>query len=262
MEKMPVLFVGNGSTMNAIEENEFSMEWRKIGQTIPRPDAVLCISANWETQGTMVTAMASPRTIHDFGGFPRALYEVHYPAAGNPELAKEIREMIPEPQIEPDQNWGLDHGCWSVLRHMFPDADVPVVQMSLDYTREPRFHFELGMKLSKLREKGVLIIGSGNMVHNLRMVAWDKLDVPGFGYDWAVRANEKIKTCILEEDVEPLLNYKDQGNDFELAIPTPDHFLPLLYILALKEEGDKVGLFNDKMTGGSLSMTSVRIDSK
>lgn len=256
--KMPVLFVGHGSPMNAIEENEFVEGFRKISSEIPKPAAILCISAHWETKGTFVTAMEKPKTIHDFGGFPPALYEVQYPAPGSSSLAQIVIELVKSANVQPDLDWGLDHGTWSVVKHLYPNADVPVVQLSLDYQKTPKQHYELGKELSALREKGILIIGSGNMVHNLGMVAWDKLDAD-FGYDWALEANQKMVQCILDDNHEPLINYKKQGRAFDLAIPTPEHFWPLLYILGLKTQEDSVKIFNNKPVGGSLTMTSVKI---
>jgi 4,5-DOPA dioxygenase extradiol len=258
-EKLPVIFVGHGSPMNAIEENEFVTGWRDIGKTIPKPDAILCVSAHWETRGTHVTAMEKPRTIHDFGGFPAELYEVQYPAPGDPELAKEIKTIIKKTQVGLDDKWGLDHGCWSVLKHLYPAADIPVIQLSLDYFQSPKYHYDLGNELSPLRKKGILIVGSGNIVHNLSLVAWDKMEEPGFGYDWAIEANEKVKKFILSNDHQSLIDYKKQGRAFNLAVPTPDHFLPLLYSLALKEENEKIEIFNDKAVAGSLTMTSIKI---
>lgn len=258
--QMPVLFLGHGSPMNAIEENEFVTGFRSIGKTIPKPNAILCISAHWETRGTFVTAMEKPPTIHDFSGFPKALFDVQYPAPGSPELASETKNIIKKTIVGLDDKWGLDHGAWSVIKHLYSDADVPVIQLSLDYYQTPQYHYELAKELSSLRKKGVLIIGSGNMVHNLRMVAWDKLNVDGFGYDWAIEANEKMKKFILSNDHQQLINFKSQGKAFDLAIPTPEHYLPLLYALALKEENEKVSLFNDKALGGSLTMTSMKIE--
>lgn len=259
-EKMPVLFLGHGSPMNAIEENEFVTGFRTVGKEIAKPNAILCISAHWETQGTFVTAMESPRTIHDFGGFPKALFDVQYPAPGSPELAKETQKVIQKTQVGLDDKWGLDHGAWSVIKHLYPNADIPVVQMSIDYTQKPQYHYELAKELTALRTKGVLIVGSGNMVHNLRMVAWNKLNETGFAYDWATEANEKMKQYILNDNHQPLINYTAQGRAFELSIPTPEHYMPLIYALALKDKNEKVSLFNDKAIGGSLTMTSVKID--
>jgi len=258
-EKMPVLFLGHGSPMNAIEENEFVAGFREAGKSIPKPAAILCVSAHWETDGTFVTAMEKPRTIHDFGGFPKALYEVQYPAPGNPELANQASQLVTKTDVGLDQRWGLDHGCWSVVKHLYPQADVPVIQLSLDYSKDPQFHYDLAKEISALRRKGILIIGSGNMVHNLRMVAWDRLNDDEYGYDWALEASDKMKQFILNGDHRQLIGYKSQGKAFELAIPTPEHYLPLLYALALKENIDEVKLFNDKAIGGSLTMTSVRI---
>ena len=257
--RMPVLFVGHGSPMNAIEENEFVHGWRNLGKTLPHPKAILCISAHWETRGTYVTAMSNPKTIHDFGGFPKALYEVEYPAPGSPELASETKHTITKTTVGLDEKWGLDHGAWSVIRPMYPDANVPVIEMSLDYSQYSQSHFELAKELSALRNKGVLIIGSGNMVHNLRMVAWDKMNEPEYGFDWAIQANDKFKTLIKSGDFKSLINYSNLGREVQLAVPTPDHYLPLLYTLALKEENEAVSFFNDKPVMGSLTMTSVRI---
>jgi 4,5-DOPA dioxygenase extradiol len=256
--KMPALFLGHGSPMNAIEENEFTEGWKNIRKTIPNPAAVLCISAHWETMGTFVTGMEKPKTIHDFGGFPEELYEVQYPAPGSPELAREIKTVVTKTQVRLDDRWGLDHGCWSVVKHLYPDADIPVVQMSMDYNLSARQHYDLAKELRIFRNKGILIIGSGNMVHNLRMVAWNKLN-DNYGYDWAIEAGEKMKKYILNGDHEQLINYKSQGRAFDLAIPTPDHYLPLLYVLALQDKDDNVSIFNDKPVGGSLTMTSGRI---
>jgi len=258
-DKMPVLFLGHGSPMNAIEENEFVQGFRKVGKEIPKPNAILVVSAHWETEGTFVTAKEKPKTIHDFGGFPKELYEVQYPAPGSPELAKQIKNEISKTDVGLNVSWGLDHGAWSVVKHLYPNADVPVIQLSLDYTKSPQFHYELAKELRSLREKGVLIVGSGNMVHNLRMVDWRRLNEVDYSYDWASEASEKMKTFILSGDYKQLINYQSHGNEFNLAIPTPEHYLPLLYSVALKDEKDEVSLFNDKAVGGSLTMTSVKI---
>jgi 4,5-DOPA dioxygenase extradiol len=257
--KMPVLFLGHGSPMNAIEENEFVAGFRKAGESIPKPKAILCVSAHWETGGTYVTAMENPRTIHDFGGFPKALFDVQYPAPGSPELATQTRKIVKKTEILPDHKWGLDHGAWSVIKHLYPNADIPVIQMSIDYTKPAQYHYELARELGMLREKGILIIGSGNMVHNLRMVAWDKLNTDNYGFDWAHEASEKIKSYILDNNHRELIRYKSQGKAFDLAIPTPEHYMPLLYALALQDKNEDVQLFNDKAVGGSLTMTSVKI---
>jgi 4,5-DOPA dioxygenase extradiol len=257
-EAMPILFVGHGSPMNGIEENQFVAGFRETAATLPRPRAVVCISAHWETQGTMVTAMQHPRTIHDFGGFPRELYEVQYPAPGSPALARETNRIIHQTEVGLDESWGLDHGAWSVLRHFYPEADVPIIEMSLDYTKDARWHYELARQLAPLRRKGVLIMGSGNMVHNLRMIAWRRMEET-FAYDWALEAGDKMKQLILSGDDGGLIEYRRQGSAFELAIPTPEHYLPLLYTLALRESRESVSLFNDSPVGGSITMTSVLI---
>lgn len=256
---MPVLFLGHGSPMNAIEENEFVKGFRDVSGKIAKPTAILCISAHWETNGTFVTGMDHPKTIHDFGGFPESLYKVQYPAPGDPKLAGEVSDSVKKTRVGLDLNWGLDHGTWSVVKHLYPNADVPVLQLSLDYNKPASYHYELAKELSFLRKKGVLIIGSGNMVHNLGMVAWDKLNADNYGYDWALEANAKMRDFILGHNHLPLINYQSQGKAFELSIPTPEHYLPMLYTLALQTEKDKVELFNDKALGGSLSMTSVMI---
>ncbi|MBX3163347.1 MAG: 4,5-DOPA dioxygenase extradiol [Bacteroidetes bacterium] len=257
-KKMPVLFLGHGSPMNAIEENEFVAGFRNVAKEIPKPNAILCISAHWETKGTFVTAMEKPKTIHDFGGFPKELFEVQYPAPGSPDLARETKTLIKKTTVGLDDKWGLDHGAWSVIKHLFPKADVPVIQLSLDYSQTPQYHYELAQQIKSLREKGVLIIGSGNMVHNLGMVAWKQLNET-FGFDWAIEANEKMKQFILSSNHKQLINFRSQGKAFDLAIPTPEHYLPLLYSLAVKEESDPISLFNDKAVAGSLTMTSVKI---
>ena len=259
--KMPVLFLGHGSPMNAIEENEFVTEFKKLGKELVRPNAILCISAHWETKGTFVTAMQNPPTIHDFGGFPQALFDVQYPAPGSPELAQQTKNIITKTEVGLDEKWGLDHGAWSVIKHLYPNADVPVIQLSIDYSQPAKYHYELAKEISSLRQKGVLIVGSGNIVHNLRMVAWKKLNEE-YAFDWATEANEKMKSHILSGDHQKLIDFKSQGKAFDLAIPTPEHYLPLLYTLALKEENEKITLFNDKAIGGSLSMTSLKIESE
>jgi 4,5-DOPA dioxygenase extradiol len=258
-QKMPVLFIGHGSPLNAIEENEFVTAWRNLGIELPKPQAVLCISAHWETRGTWVTAMEKPDTIHDFGGFPQELYRVQYPAPGSPELAAATRDLVKKTKVNLDDKWGLDHGCWSVVRRLFPDADIPVIQMSLDHYQAPQYHFDLAKDLSSLREKGVMIIGSGNMVHNLRLADWEKINTSGYGFDWAIEASETMKRFILDGNFTQLVNFRSQGSAFNLAIPTPEHFLPLLYSLALKEEGESLHIFNDKALAGSLTMTSIKI---
>jgi 4,5-DOPA dioxygenase extradiol len=261
-DRMPVLFIGHGSPMNAIEENEFSLEWRKAAMQIPRPDAILCISAHWETWGTGVTAMQNPRTIHDFGGFPRELFEVEYPAPGSPQLADTVRNLVKSSQVELDHDWGLDHGAWSVLKQMYPNADIPVVQFSLDYTKTPQQHYNLAKELASLRKDGVLILGSGNIVHNLRRVVWrgsmGDFNQP-FALPWAQEANEIIHTLIVENNHPALADYPSLGPAVQLAVPTPEHYLPFIYTLALKEEQDSIDFFNDKPVAGSLTMTCLMI---
>ncbi len=257
--KLPVLFIGHGSPMNGIEDNEFSRTWAKFGKEIPKPKAVLVISAHWLTNGTHITAMENPKTIHDFGGFPQALFDVEYPAKGNPELAKVTSELITSTHVGLDHDWGLDHGTWTVVRHMYPNADIPVLQLSIDYSKPAQYHYDLAKQLASLRKKGVLIIGSGNMVHNLRMVAWDKLNEPEYGFDWAIEMNTIFKDKISSGDFKALIDYEKLGSAAKLAIPTPDHYYPLLYNIALQEKNDAISFFNDKPVGGSLTMTSVKI---
>ncbi len=257
-ETMPVMFLGHGNPMNALIENEFYKNFTRIGKEIPKPRAILCISAHWETNGTYVTAMEKPPTIHDFGGFPRKLFEMQYPAPGSPELARQTQSLVLPPDIQLDYNWGLDHGAWTVLQPLFPDADVPVIQMSLNDEMSPQSHFDLARQLRPLRDKGVLIIGSGNMVHNLRRAAWDRIH-DEFGYDWALEAQEKMRNYILNNETKKLIRYQEEGSAFNLAIPTPEHYLPLLYVLALRDTKDETEVFNDKAIAGSLTMTSVLI---
>jgi len=258
-EKMPVLFLGHGSPMNAIEENQFVAGFRNMAKTLPQPNAILCISAHWFTKGTKVTAMEMPRTIHDFGGFPKELFAVEYPAKGNPELALETSKLLLPTEVELDHEWGLDHGAWSVIKHLYPEANVPVIQLSIDYSKSPQYHFELAKKLSALRNKGILIIGSGNIVHNLRLVDFYNMDVDNYGFDWAIEAREKVNSYLLDGNFQALINYEKHGQALQLAIPTPEHYLPLIYTLGLKEKQEELSLFNDKLLGGSLSMTSVKI---
>ncbi|WP_434979187.1 4,5-DOPA dioxygenase extradiol [Daejeonia sp. YH14] len=257
--RMPVLFIGHGSPMNAIEENPFVQGFRQKAAELPVPKAILCISAHWFTEGTFITAGENQKTIHDFYGFPKALFEVEYPAKGNPALADETRALLLPHLAEETDDWGLDHGAWSVLRHMYPDAEIPVIQMSIDYTKPPQWHFELAAQLAELREKGILILGSGNIVHNLRMIDWRNINTLGAGWDWAVAAREKINSWLVNGDFKPLLEYQKNGTELQYAIPTPDHFLPLIYTLGLKKKSEELALFNDELIGGSLSMTSVKI---
>ena len=256
---MPVLFIGHGSPMNGIEDTEFSRRWTQMAKEIPTPKAVLVVSAHWFTKGTQITAMDFPKTIHDFGGFPQELFDVQYQAPGNPALAKETAELLHSANVTLDHDWGLDHGTWTVVRHMYPEAKIPVLQLSIDYTKGAQYHYDLAKELYALRHKGVLIIGSGNMVHNLRMVAWDKMKEPGYGYDWALQMNDKFKNLISIGDHNPLINYESLGKEALLAVPTPEHYLPLLYTLGLRGKKDSIAFFNDKAVAGSLTMTSVKI---
>ena len=258
-EQHPVLFIGHGSPMNGIEDTEFSRTWERFGKEIPKPKAVLVISAHWLTNGSHITAMPNPKTIHDFGGFPQELFDVQYPAPGDPELAAMTAGLFDPNTVGLDHDWGLDHGTWTVVRHMYPNADIPVLQFSIDYNKPPQYHYDLARQLKALRKKGVLIIGSGNMVHNLRMVAWDKMDTDNYGFDWAIQMNDTFKNLISNKDHQPLINYESFGTAGRLAIPTPEHYLPLLYTLALQSEADQVTFFNDKAVAGSLTMTSVKI---
>ena len=255
---MPALFVGHGSPMNGIEDNEFSQRWKKMAREIPEPAAVLVISAHWQSKGTRITAMNFPKTIHDFGGFPKALYDVQYPAPGSPPLAVQTQSIIKSAHVELDHDWGLVHGAWTIIRHMYPKADIPVLQLSMDYTKGPQYHYDLAKELYELRKKGVLIVGSGNMVHNLGMIAWDKMNVDGYGYDWALKMNDTFKQLISEGNHKSLINSDRLGIEAKMAIPTPEHYLPLLYTLGVKDSKDSVSFFNDKAVGGSLTMTSVK----
>jgi 4,5-DOPA dioxygenase extradiol len=253
---MPLLFVGHGSPMNAIEKTAFTNGWNTVANEIPKPNAIVCVSAHWQTKGTFLTAMEHPKTIHDFYGFPQELFDVEYPAPGNPALAKETKSLIQKTDAELDETWGLDHGCWSVVKNMYPNADIPVIQMSMDYTQSPLWHYELAKDLVSLRKKGILIIGSGNLVHNLRMMNWHS---PDKGFDWAEEANHKIKNLVLQNEHQQLADYQRLGNDVQLSVPTPEHYLPLLYVLGLKEKNEQVSFFNDKTVYGSISMTSLLI---
>lgn len=261
--KMPVLFVGHGSPMNGIENNPFSDYWKQLARDIPVPKAVLCISAHWLTRGTKVTAMQSPKTIHDFGGFPEELYKVQYPAPGDPALAQETISLIQKTKAEADHDWGMDHGTWTIVRHMYPDAGIPVLQLSIDYNQPAQYHYDLAKELAALRKKGVLIMGSGNMVHNLGMIAWDKIQDPNanYGYDWAQEMNTLFKKHISDKNHKALIEYEKLSSSARLAIPTPDHYYPLLYTLGLQDEKDEASFFNDKYVAGSLTMTSVKFSS-
>ncbi|MFH2038823.1 MAG: 4,5-DOPA dioxygenase extradiol [Chloroflexota bacterium] len=252
--RMPVLFVGHGSPMNAIEDNEFSQAWTRMGTNLPTPRAILCISAHWETAGTAVTAMSQPKTIHDFYGFPPELFAIQYPAPGLPELAEEICSIVKSVSIQPDQKWGLDHGTWSVLARMFPKADIPVLQLSLDRTQPPQYHYDLGRELKTLRDKGVLILGSGNLVHNLGLVTRE-----GIALDWAQDYDARVKEWILQENHTSIIHYEAYGKPAQLAVNSAEHYEPLLYILGLKDSGEMVQFFTEKVVMGSISMRSIMI---
>lgn len=254
---MPAIFFGHGNPMNAVSKNSYTNGWAAIGSSMPRPKAVLCVSAHWYLPGTAVTAMPFPRTIHDFGGFPRELYQVEYPAPGSTELASRVQHLLAPLPVAPDQDWGLDHGAWSVLCHVFPRADIPVVQLSIDETRAPEFHYELAKLLAPLRDEGVLIIGSGNIVHNLHTYAWGKHEVEPF--DWAVRFEKLARGLLLAGDHAPLVHYELLGRDALLSAPTPDHYLPLLYVMALRRSGEAVSFPVAGFDGGSISMLTVQI---
>ncbi|HEV7799171.1 MAG TPA: 4,5-DOPA dioxygenase extradiol [Pyrinomonadaceae bacterium] len=254
---MPAIFFGHGNPMNAVSKNSYTDGWAAIGKSIPRPKAILCVSAHWYLPGTAVTAMAFPRTIHDFGGFPRELYQVEYPASGSVELARRVRDLLAPLPVAMDQDWGLDHGTWSVLCHVFPRADIPVVQLRIDETRPPEFHYELGKLLALLRDEGVLIIGSGNLIHNLHTYAWGKHEVEPF--DWAVRFERLARELLIKGDDAPLVHYESLGRDTLLSAPTPDHYLPLLYVIALRRDGEAVSFPVEGFDGGSISMLTVQI---
>ncbi len=251
--RMPAIFFGHGNPMNALEENAYTKAWRAIGQTIPRPKAILAISAHWYLPATLVTAMEQPRTIHDFGGFPRELYEVQYPAPGDLQLASRLTKHLGADQ---DHHWGLDHGTWSVLCHVFPNADVPVVQLSIDETQPPKFHYDLGTRLAPLRDEGILIVGSGNLVHNLHAYAWGRH--PAEPFDWAVRFEKQARDLLIAGNDEPLIDYESLGRDAVLSAPTPDHYLPLLYVMGARSKDDNVSFPVEGIDGGSVSMLTVQ----
>ncbi|WP_395120687.1 4,5-DOPA dioxygenase extradiol [Rhodanobacter sp. FW102-FHT14D06] len=254
--RMPTIFFGHGNPMNALQDNDWSRGWAAIGQRLPRPRAVLSVSAHWYLPATLLTAMATPRTIHDFGGFPRELFEVQYPAPGDPGLVYRVRELLQPLDVGEDRSWGLDHGTWSVLRHVYPEADVPVVQLSIDESQPPDFHYGLGRLLRPLRDEGILLIGSGDVVHNLHAYAWGRH--PAEPFDWALRFEAKARELMLQGDHHALVDYEALGRDAELSIPTPDHYLPLLYVLGASDEGDAVTFPVEGMDGGSISMLSVQ----
>lgn len=253
---MPVIFFGHGNPMNALSKNAYTDGWNAIGKQLPRPKAILAVSAHWYIPGTAVTAVSQPRTIHDFGGFPRELYQVEYPASGSPELANRVQDLVAPVPVELDERWGLDHGTWSVLHHVFPDADIPVVQLSIDETQPPEFHFEIGRRLAHLRDEGVLIIGSGNIVHNLHTYAWGRHEVEPF--DWAVRFEKQVRQLLLNGDDAPLIAYETLGRDAMLSVPTPEHYLPLLYVMAVRKKDEEVSFPIKGVDGGSVSMLTVQ----
>jgi 4,5-DOPA dioxygenase extradiol len=254
---MPAVFFGHGNPMNALAQNVWTEAWATIGRELPRPRAILCISAHWYLPATLVTAQTTPRTIHDFGGFPRELFEVNYPAPGDPDLARRVRALLAPVAVGLDTSWGLDHGTWSVLCHVYPEADVPVVQLSIDETQPAQFHYELAKQLAPLRDEGVLIVGSGNLVHNLHAYAWGRH--PAEPLDWAVRFDARARELLLANDHAPLVNYESMGRDATLSAPTPDHYLPLLYVIAQRREGDEITFPVEGFDGGSISMLTVRI---
>ena len=254
--RMPAVFFGHGSPMNALEQNRYTEAWRRIGVSMPEPKAILCVSAHWYIRGTAVTAMDRPRTIHDFGGFPQELFEVQYPAPGSPQLAARVRDLLAPVDVRLDQTWGLDHGTWSILMHAFPDANVPVVQLSIDATQPPRYHYELGARLAPLRDEGVLIVGSGNVVHNLGQMRWTEDAKP---YDWATHFNEKARAHLVAREHQALIDYASLGGDARLSVPTPEHYLPLLYVLAQQGEDETISLPADGIEHGSIGMLTALV---
>ena len=256
-EILPSIFFGHGNPMNALADNNYTAGWRFIGQQLPKPKAILSISAHWFVPGTGVTISTSPRTIHDFGGFPRELYQVQYPAPGDPGLARRVQQLLEPLAVGFDSSWGLDHGTWSVLKHVYPDADVPVVQLSIDETKPASFHFELGRRLAPLRGEGILIVGSGNLVHNLHAYAWGR-HMPD-PYDWAIRFEQEARAMMIDGEYKSLIAYENLGADAMLSIPTPDHYLPLLYVIGSAQHGEVVTFPIEGVDGGSISMLTVRV---
>jgi len=256
-DRMPAIFFGHGNPMNALTHNTWTEAWTTVATSVSRPKAILAVSAHWYLPATLVTATDTPRTIHDFGGFPRELYEVKYPAPGQPELASRVQTLLAPISVGSDQQWGLDHGTWSVLCHVFPQADIPVVQLSIDETQPAAFHYEVGKRLAPLRDEGVLVIGSGNLVHNLHAYAWGHHKVEPF--DWAVRFEQRVRELLLAGQDELLINYEALGRDAMLSVPTSEHYLPLLYILALRREGEPISFPVEGVDGGSVSMLTIRI---
>lgn len=256
-EKLPVIFFGHGNPMHAISDNGYTQAWRDMAEQVVKPKAILSVSAHWFVPETAVTLASAPRTIHDFGGFPQPLFEVQYPAPGEPELARRVRNLLKPLEVKLDEAWGLDHGTWSVLRHAYPDADVPVVQLSIDESRPASFHYDAGRRLASLRDEGVLIIGSGNIVHNLHSYAWGRH--PREPYDWAIRFEDQIRRFIQDGDHEQVVDYEKLGTDAMLSAPTPEHFLPLLYVLGAADPTEPVIFPVEGIDGGSVSMLSVRL---
>ena len=257
VKSMPAIFVGHGNPMNIVRRNSWTEGWTALGAALPRPTAILAVSAHWYLPATMLTAMPHPRTIHDFGGFPRELYEVRYPAPGDPALAGRVRDVLAPIPVEFDEEWGLDHGAWSVLYHMFPEADIPVVQLSIDRTQPPAFHYDIGKLLAPLRNEGVLLLGSGNLVHNLQTYEWDRPDLGAF--DWAASFEEKVRGLLQAGKDAQLIDYPAMGSDAKLSVPTPDHYLPLLYVLGSRSKGEGVSFPIEGFDGGSMSMLAIQI---
>lgn len=254
---MPAIFIGHGNPMITLSKNAYTEAWEEIGRLMPRPKAVLSVSAHWYITGSAVTISKAPSTIHDFGGFTRELHEVQYPAPGSPDLARHIKDLLSPITVELDSDWGLDHGTWTVLRHLYPKADIPAVQLGIDRTKPAEYHFELAKRLVSLREEGVLVVGSGNIVHSLHAYKWgENVSQP---YDWAVRFENRIREFILNGDDAGVIAYEKLGEDAKLSVPTPDHFLPLLYILGLRKENENISFPVDGFDGGSMSMLSVQV---
>jgi 4,5-DOPA dioxygenase extradiol len=256
-QPMPAIFFGHGNPMITLSNNDYTRGWSAVGAEVSQPKAVLCVSAHWYLPAMLVTAMTTPRTIHDFGGFPRELFEITYPAHGDPDLAKRLQDLLAPISVGLDERWGLDHGTWTVLRHVFPKAEIPVVQLSIDDSQPPAFHYEIAKKLAPLRDEGILIIGSGNIVHNLRAYSWDQPNVKPL--DWAVRFDRHVRKLLLKGEEIQLIEYDKLGKDALMSAPTPDHYLPLLYVIALRRENEPVSFPVEGFDGGSMSMLTVQI---
>lgn len=255
---MPTIFFGHGNPMNALARNQYTEAWATIGAQLLRPKAILCVSAHWYIQDAAVTVSTAPKTIHDFGGFPRELYEVQYPAPGDPDLAAQVQKLLAPIPVRLDDRWGLDHGTWSVLRHVYPRADVPVVQLSIDDSQPASFHYEIGERIARLRQEGILIIGSGNLVHNLRAYAWGRRTVEP--YEWAIAFEGRVRELLLAGETSPLIDYENKlGSEARLAVPTPDHYLPLLYVLGTRTPSEPVTFPVEGVDGGSISMLAVQV---